>query len=318
MRCLVTGAAGALGSAVVRQLLEMGEITCALVRGSSDTKLAFGGAEPEIFVGDVLDQDSLFTAAERAAVIFHCENFPLEHFENHKAAIVNVLRAAAEVGASVVLPGNVWVYGPAKYNPVDMRHPLEPISELGRIKLDVQRTLLEVAEKAGVCVDVVHLPDFYGPGVLNDLVKPIFLGAISGKAVRWIGDPDVPHEFIYIDDAARALTAISRAENPFGRRFNAPGRGTITPRRFIEMAFEAAGRRPKIKRLSTLSIRLAAFLKKSIRRYSELLYLFNEELSLDGQAIKRAAGWEPRVDYEEGIRLTLNWYRDTYLPHVHE
>ena len=135
MKYLVTGATGSIGAALVRVLSDEGESVRAFVRSRSKTQMVFGQAEPEIFTGDIFDDKALISAADGVDVIFHCANFPLDRFELHRMAISNVVCAAASAGASVIWPGNVWVYGPAQYNPVDLKHPLEPTSELGRQKL---------------------------------------------------------------------------------------------------------------------------------------------------------------------------------------
>jgi nucleoside-diphosphate-sugar epimerase len=316
MRYLVSGAAGALGSAAVRQLWEAGSEAAALVRSAARTQLMWGEAKAETFVGDVLDPGSVLEAADGCEVIFHCVNFPLDRFDDHHRAISNIVGAAAQAGASVVQPGNVWTYGRAQYNPVDVSHPQEPCSELGRLKLAAQEYLFDLAEKEGVRAAVVHLPDFYGPAVLNDFIKPIFLAALAGGKAVWPGPLEVPHELIYVDDAARALLAVARAEKPFVRRFNAPGAGMIFPRDFIEVAYREAGNEPRAKRLNRLPVRMAALFSKTIRRIAELEYLFSEPFYLDGGEIKNATGWAPLVGYEEGIRRTVAWFRDVYIPYL--
>ena len=313
MTNLVIGAAGAIGSAVVRQLVNRGEPVRALIRTVDKNILAFGRRDPEIVSGDVLDAEALMRSADGAEAIYNCVNFPLDHFELHKKAAENVVRAAAYAGACIVWPGNVWVYGPSRYVPVDESHPRMPSSELGRLKLDAEQHLLELADKSGVVATVVHFPDFYGPNVLNDLVKPVFVNALLGKVVVWPGELDVPHEFIHVDDAACALISVSNSEKCVGGYYNAPGPGTITARRFIEFAFSAAGNQPKMKKMNPLKMKLAALFNPAVRRITELSYLMSEPFYLDGARIKDHIGWEPQVSYEEGIKRTVDWFRDHYL-----
>ena len=95
----------------------------------------------------------------------------------------------------------------------------------------------ELLMNSGLPVTVVHLPDFYGPGVVNPLVRPLFENALAARDVKFPGPVDVPHEFIYIDDAARALIAVAGREECFGKRYTVGGVEPITVHRFVELIY---------------------------------------------------------------------------------
>jgi len=57
------------------------------------------------------------------------------------------------------------------------------------------------------------------------LFAPIFEGAITGKKARWIGKLDVPHDFVFIDDAAATAIMLAGAEELPGPIWHVPGPG---------------------------------------------------------------------------------------------
>ncbi len=69
--------------------------------------------------------------------------------------------------------------------------------------------MLERAANAGTChVLNVRLPDFWGPNVLNEGVKPIFVNALTGKALPWLINIDIPHQSVYTPDAAEIIVRL--------------------------------------------------------------------------------------------------------------
>jgi nucleoside-diphosphate-sugar epimerase len=59
-----------------------------------------------------------------------------------------------------------------------------------------------------VKVVIPRFPDYYGPNVTNNLMKPIFMAALSGEKASWIGNLDVQHCFVFIEDAAAACIVL--------------------------------------------------------------------------------------------------------------
>src|SRR5713101_5271440 len=63
---------------------------------------------------------------------------------------------------------------------------------------------------------------------------------------KWIGKLDVPHDFVFIDDAAAAAIMLAGAEELPGQVWHVPGPGPLTGREFVEMVFQMAGTRPSV------------------------------------------------------------------------
>jgi nucleoside-diphosphate-sugar epimerase len=100
---------------------------------------------------------------------------------------------------------------------------------------------------------IPRFPDYYGPNVTNNLMKPIFTAAVSGEKASWIGNLDVRHDFVFIGDAALACIMLGETASSYGEVWHVPG-APITSREFIDLAFKAAGMKPNIGLLSERSI----------------------------------------------------------------
>lgn len=307
MQAVVTGATGAIGVATTRALVRAGHRVRAFVRSPEKLEATGLADRVEVVTGDILDADAVRAALEGADAVVHCVNFPLRRFESNRAALSNVIAALPE-GAHLVYPGNVWVYGPPFDGPIGPDHPRESPAELGRLKADLEAQVLEAGGT------VIHLPDFYGPWVLNDWMRPMVERALAGRTVWFPGDLDREHGFIYIEDAGRALVAALGRPRARGREYTAPGYRTITPRAFASLLFRAAGHEARVRSISRGWFRAIALLNANLRRMRDLWYLFEETIALDGARIRAELGWVPEVDYPEGARRTVRWYREGRQP----
>jgi nucleoside-diphosphate-sugar epimerase len=165
------------------------------------------------------------------------------------------------------------------------------------------------AHKAGdVSVVIPRFPDYYGPNVFNRLMGPMFENVIAGKKAQWIGNLNVPHDLIYIEDAAAAAVLLAMNDDAYGQVWHVPGAGPLTGRQFIEMAFKASGTKPDIGMLSGSLLRFVSLIDSDAREMMELLYEFEEPLVLDGTKFARSFPSFSYTPHEEAIRNTVEWF----------
>src|SRR2546430_2242851 len=101
----------------------------------------------------------------------------------------NALAAAEAAGATLVFPGNVYVYGRPRSRFVTEDHPQEPHTVKGRVRLAVERRLLQAHQDGRVDLVLPRSPDVYGPGGMHDDGPPGSQGALTGSR-----SPATPYE----------------------------------------------------------------------------------------------------------------------------
>jgi CDP-glucose 4,6-dehydratase len=119
--------------------------------------------------------------------------------------------------------------------------------------------------------------------------------ALAGRppVVRSDGSPE--RDFLYVEDAARAYLAIWRA------LLAGQGRGE---------AFNAGGGRPhRVGDVVELICRLAGSGVRPDVRGAGVPHGEIDRQWVDASKLRELTGWEPKVDLEAGLRLTLEWYR---------
>ncbi len=306
---VVFGAAGSLGAAIVQRLSAEGRPVRAVVRDAGRAKQVLPRSA-ELVVGDALNSDHVRALCKDAGTVYHCVNVPYRDWlEVHPKVTKNILAGATEAKATLVFPGNVYGYGPFQKIPATEDHPLAAASRKGHLRNELE-AMLRDADKAGrVRVVIPRFPDFYGPNVTNRLFAPIFEGAIAGKRARWIGNLDVAHDFVFIDDAAAASIMLGRVEEVPGQVWHVPGPGPLTGREFIEMAFKIAGTRPRVGVMGGGLILFASLFSSDAREVRELLYQFEQPMVLGGTKFARAFPSFTYTPREESIRRTIDWFR---------
>ncbi|MFN3704797.1 MAG: NAD-dependent epimerase/dehydratase family protein [Thermoflexales bacterium] len=306
---VVLGASGALGSAIVHHLQAEGYPVRAVARNAQRAADALPD-EVEVVVCDALDTAALRQACAGAAVIYDC----LYVGQQLREATESVLHVARELAARLVFPSNPLVYGPLQRVPADEAHPLQPTSQRGRLRLAVERMLLQAHARGEVAVVIPRLSTFYGAHVHGTLMSAIFEAALRNQKAVWLGRLDMPHDFVYLPDAAAACVFLATDPEAYGQAWHVPGAGPLTGAQFVELVYRAFNHEPKVVTRNRLLFQLAGLISPQVREVVELLYEFDQPFVLDGGKLARAYPAFEYTPHEIGIRETAAWYAAVLSP----
>jgi nucleoside-diphosphate-sugar epimerase len=193
---------GYLGSRVGERLLHRGDRVIGTVRSRARADLLRSqGIEP--IIADVLEPASLASlpVADRA---FYCVGFDraagVSMTTVYLEGLRNVLaRLAGRVGR-LGYASSTGVYGQADGEWVDEESPTFPAHESGRVVLDAEGVLRDVAASQGLPVVILRFAGLYGPGRI-----PRRASLERGEPI--VGEPDRPLNLIQVEDAAEAAVA---------------------------------------------------------------------------------------------------------------
>ncbi|MDH7569898.1 MAG: NAD-dependent epimerase/dehydratase family protein, partial [Armatimonadota bacterium] len=294
----------------VRVLCARGVPVRAVVRDEARARALLAGCAAQFQRGDAADPESATAACRDAAVVYHAVNLPYSEWERLPGLTENIIAAARAAGARLLFPGNVYLYGLPQAARVSETHPYAPHTRKGRLRRRLECRLLEAHFKGEVPVAIARFPDYYGPNVTNPLIRPMFCNALAGKPIPWPGDPNLPHEFVLIDDAARAMVEIALRPEAFGRIYNIPGPAAVTGHQWAQLLAEAAGKPLGLRRLRPWVLPLAGLFDRQAWEFYEMLYLWQAPvLLLEDGAYTTHVGPLPQTPYPEGIAATMAWWR---------
>lgn len=306
---VVMGAMGSLGSAIVERLVSDGNRVRAVVRDVQAAREELP-SDAQFYQADASIAEHARTACEGAEVVYLCANVRYSKWLADMPGIVeNVLAGAREAHARLVFPGNVYGYGPFQQTPAKENHPLAATSRKGQLRNALEATMWEAHRSGTVPVVIPRFPDFFGPAVTNPLMGPMFEAALKGKTAAWPAGLDVPHDLVYIDDAAEACVLLGKTESAYGQVWHVPGAGPVTGRQFLDMVFKAAGTKPKMRTISRTLFRLIGPFIPDAGEMVELLYEFEQPLLLDGSKFAGAFPSFRYLPHEEAVPRTVEWFR---------
>jgi nucleoside-diphosphate-sugar epimerase len=226
-----------------------------------------------------------------------------------------VVEASSMTGAMVVFPGNVYGLKPVYGVPLPPDSAQLDVSDRpnkkGRIRNMLEDDLAQNAELSNIRTLIVRAGDFFGPGVDNGLVGPMFRNALAGKPIPWFGGADIAHGFTYVDDvAAAAVGLMLKDDRPKFDVVAVAGDTWESGTAWAAALAQAAGRpNPGVKVVPAWQVKLVGLWNKDAREFAELLYQWEGPLQLDDSRVRRALpDWAPTPP-ETALADTMAWFR---------
>jgi UDP-glucose 4-epimerase len=283
MKIAVTGGSGFIASHVVDHLLADGNEVVVI------DNLPPHRGDVRFEAADVLDLSALIDATSGCEYLFHlaavsnvnhAHKNPVYTVDLNIKGTANVLEAARVNGIKRVLfASTVWVYTGARSNGSLTEEEPFHLPDTGHIytssKIASEMIIHNYWQLYGQPFTILRYGVPYGPRMRDELVIPIFI-----------------RKAVYIDDLARAhLLALSgRAQNQV---YNLEGRRQITIKQIAETINDLLGGGVKIEYLAA---RPGDYAGKQVSAHK----------------ILRELEWEPKIDFEEGMRKTIEWFRPLY------
>lgn len=309
-KCLVTGATGSLGAALVRLLKD--EDLRVLVRDEDAFLERFGDIDVDVYEGDLCEEEDIDRAIDDVDTVFHCACMPYFHWGDLIGHTRRLIASAEEEEkvVDIVFPGNVLVYGDVGPGTVREDQAHEPGTRKGTIRMNVERQLREANTRGDCRATIARFPDLYGPDVRSRCMRRIFPAVLDGSTVSWPGDIDADREFVYVDDAAAAMVRLAESKIAWGKAWHVPGPDTTSAREFIELAYKEAGTEPDLRETGGVAISLGDRFTKDAKEEKEIYYMFLRPPILDGSGWRKSFGTPPpSTPYEDGLRATVQWWK---------
>ncbi len=311
----IIGAAGAIGRAVAEEAQRRALDFRVIGRSRAKLEAAFPGAE--IRTADIGTESEAQGALEGIDTAIYAVGVPYHEFRLHPVLMRAALSAAQRAGVQrLIVISSVYSYGVPQTARVDETHPRNPAATKGKMRKEQEDTALAAGKPGGFRTLVLRLPDFYGPHAEVSAGGVVLGAALRNVAAPWVGPPDLPHEFLFVPDAAGVILDLSVRDDVWGQAWNLGGAGAITPRLFIETVYRELGLRPRIRGAGKGFLRLGGLFSKVMKELIEMYYLQETPVILDDSRLAVCLGPLPKTPYAEGIARTVQWARAEMARHA--
>ncbi len=327
MKILVTGGAGFIGSAVIReaisrdiQIVNVDSLTYAAC--SNNLESIKNNSEYSFEKADIRDRKSLDVvfnkhnpdAVMHLAAESHVDrsiDSPSDFIETNVLGTFHLLEAARTFWHEKGRPEDFRfhhistdeVFGSLKLNTSEQfseETPYDPRSPYSASKAASDHLVRAWHETYGIPIVLTNCSNNYGPYHFPEkLIPVVILRALAGDSIPIYGKGDNVRDWLYVEDHADALLLVIK-NGKVGRSYNIGGENESSNIDLVKTICEILDKKkPKIKGSYKDQISFVADRPGHDARYS-----------INPSRITKELGWRPSVTLEKGLNLTVQWYLD--------
>jgi UDP-glucose 4-epimerase len=311
---LITGGLGFIGSNLAARLVGLGArvlLVDSLIPeyGGNLFNIARIQGQVQVNISDVRDEHSMRYLVQGMEYLFnlagqtsHLDSMqdPYTDLEINCRAQLSILEACRKFnpGIKVIFASTRQPYGKPDYLPVDERHLLRPVDVNGINKMAGESYHIVYNNVYGIRSCSLRLTNTYGPCMRVKDARQTFLGIwirllIEGRPIKVFGDGRQVRDFNYVDDVVEALLLAAASDDANGQVFNL---GAEEPIKLCDLAAQLVeingGGRYEIVPFP------------SDRKAIDIGDYYG-----DYRRIRAKLGWRPAIPLAEGLRRTLDYYR---------
>lgn len=305
MRILVTGGAGFIGSCFVRHILKKHKVInldaltyCGNLENLKDVET---NPDYEFVHGNICDKKLVRELVREVDCVVnfaaesHVDNsikHPEIFIETNVQGTLNLLQACREIGIERFLQVSTdEVYGTlGKTGYFYETTPLAPNSPYSASKASADMLVRAYHETYGMPVLNTRCSNNYGPYQYPEKLIPFFISQLlKGEKVPVYGDGLNVRDWLYVYDHCEAIDVVLE-KGKIGEVYNIGGHNEKTNMEITRLILEAMGK-------DESSIKFVEDRLGHDRRYA-----------ISNDKITSELGWKPSLTFEEGIKLTIDWY----------
>ena len=217
--------------------------------------------------------DNLMQAVQGADVIVAAWNPDYPDWATQVAGQhAQVIEAARSVDATVIVPGNVYVYGPDNDPVWRITTPHLAQNPLGRIRIDLEAAYRD----SGVRTILLRAGDFIDTEASGNWFDMILTSKLAKGVLRYPGQVNIPHAWAYLPDLTRAAVGLAERRDTLNRFEEVAFPGyTLSGQEMADALSDISGVTVRLRQVNWLPFRLLSPFWKMAACLLEMRYLWN-------------------------------------------
>lgn len=299
---------GQIGSRLTRRLLEAGYRVRVITQRPRSS--ARGTVGLEYVAGDLTDIDFAKRATAGASVVYDCTNPPYTEWPSLLLPLGNgALQGAIYAGAKLVALDCLYMYG-APDGPITETSPLGPCSKKGELRVALSNLRLEALRAGNAQVCIGRASDFIGPDLsYSHWNDRLFQRLCANRPGQWLGNPDTPHSYTFVDDIADALLILGLSDET--GVWHLPTAPAETSRQVAKRLGTALGVSGEIERLPRWLAKGVGLFSPFLREVNEMSYQWDVPFVIDDTKFVTRFG-RKATPLDVAVDVTAGWARRKY------
>ena len=247
--------------------------------------------------------DGLEQAAQRVDVIVNAWNPPYTDWVRLVPGLHRqVIDVAAQAGATVIVPGNVYVFGAETPGPWYGGSPHRAQNPLGRIRIEME----EAYRSSSARTIILRAGDFIDTCASGNWFDQIMIKGLSKGRLTYPGNPDIPHAWAYLPDLARTAVMLAEMRHELPRFCDVPFPGyTLTGTEIAQSLSRVTEQEVAIAKMEWWPIQLVRPFWRMAPHLLEMRYLWDLPHQLDGTFLSELIEDVPHTDLDQALRSAI-------------
>lgn len=312
-RVLVTGAAGFLGSHLCDNLLGRGYHVIGIdnffTGQRSNLEHLFSVPSFELIRHDVTqpfyaEVDEIYNLACPASPV-HYQHDPVQTTKTSVLGAINMLGLAKRTGAKILQASTSEVYGDPEQHPQTEIYwgnvnPIGPRSCYDEGKRCAETLFFDYKRQHNVRIKVMRIFNTYGPRMHPEdgrVVSNFIVQALTNRPLTLYGDGSQTRSFCYVDDLISGMMRLMESPDEFTGPVNIGNPSEFTIRQLAEQIIKMVD-------------------SESTIEFRDLPVNDPMQRKPDISLAQTALNWEPSIALEQGLRATIEYFRDLVIKHA--
>lgn len=311
-KVLITGAEGFIGSHLTERLLSLGARVKALAMYNAFNKWGWIDTFPSrevsrlnVLCGDIREVDLMKVALKDVNIVFHLAALisipysyvsPSSYIKTNIEGTLNLLQTALDCDVEKILHTSTSeVYGTAQYIPIDEKHPLQGQSPYSASKIGADMIAESFYRSFDLPVTTVRPFNTYGPRQsMRAIIPTLIVQMLKSNKIR-VGSLHPIRDFTYVTDTVEGFIKAAEVDGIKGEVINIGSASGIS---IGDLA-------KKITKMMREEVTIESDEKRVRPSKSEV-----NKLICNNQKARKLTGWQPKVSLDEGLEMTINWFKE--------
>jgi len=296
MKQTILGAGGAIGTELAKSLIQFTNDIRLVSRNPKKVN-----PNDELFSADLTQKDQVAKAIAGSEVVYVTVGFEYNTKIWQKLWVPlmkNVIDACLINKTKLVFFDNVYAIGGDHIKHITETPPISPTSKKGQVRAEVDKLIIEAAEKRSLEAIIARAPDFFSEYKDRSLLMNlVYDNLVKGRKAQWFCNAKVIHTTGYAPDLAKGTAILGNTKDAYNQIWNLPtDPEKITGEQWIKLFADEMNATDKYQVLPAWGMRLLGVFVPILREMHEMCYQYDRDYYFDSSKFNSTFRFVPTAN----------------------